>query len=216
MAARHACVAALALGCTPARLRRRVLAVSRSIVSSSQRLLRSRGVQSAVAAVLLGALIVVFVHLLGGPQGIRTRFGLLAPAVWIPLQIVVHTTPVGDFLPWAILNGSMFGLWLGALATWLSWMGSASVQYAIGRRTARDFGFSLQTARLPAWLRRLPIDHPAFLIVARWFPLMAGPVNLTAGAARVPFGRVLWCTAIGIVPQALFLAAVGVGVIGAM
>ena len=186
-----------------------------SIVSTGQRLVRSRGVQSAVGALLLGGLIVVGVHLLGGPQGIRARFGLLAPAVWIPLQVVVHVTPVGDFVPWAVLNGSMFGLWLGALTTWLSWMGSASVQYAIGRRTARDFGWSLETARLPAWLRRLPIDHPLFLIVARWFPLMAGPINLTAGAARVPFGRVLWCTAVGIVPQTLFLAAIGVGILGA-
>lgn len=176
--------------------------------------MRSRGVQSAVLAVLLGGLIVAWVHVLGGPEGIRARFGLLAPAVWIPLQVVVQTTPLGDFLPWSVLNGSMFGLWLGALATWLTWMGSASVQYAIGRRTARDFGFSLESARLPAWLRRLPIDHPAFLIVARWFPMLAGPINLTAGAARVPFRRLLWCTAVGIVPQALLLSAIGVGVFG--
>ena len=189
--------------------------MNRSIVSTSQRLVRSRGVQSAAGALVLGGLIVAAVHLLGGPQGIHERFGLLAPAIWIPLQVVVHVTPVGDFVPWAVLNGSMFGLWLGALTTWISWMGSASVQYAIGRRTARDFSWSLTTARLPAWLRRLPIDHPAFLIVARWFPLMAGPINLTAGAARVPFGRVLWCTAVGIVPQTLFLAAIGVGIIGA-
>lgn len=189
--------------------------MSYSFVSSSQRLVRSRGVQSAVGALVLGGLIVGWVHLLGGPEGIRARFGLLAPAIWIPLQVVVHVTPVGDFVPWAVLNGSMFGLWLGAFATWLAWMGSASVQYAIGRRTARDLGWSAQTARLPAWLRRLPIDHPAFLIVARWFPLMAGPINLAAGAARVPFARVLWCTAVGIIPQTLFLSAIGVGIIGA-
>jgi uncharacterized membrane protein YdjX (TVP38/TMEM64 family) len=193
--------------------------VNGSIVSSGQRLVRSRGVQSAALALVLGGLIVGGVHLLGGPEGIRARFGLLAPAVWIPLQVVVHVTPVGDFLPWAVLNGSMFGFWLGALATWLSWMGSASIQYAIGRRTARDLGWGADPARLPArlpaWLRRLPIGHPAFLIVARWFPLMAGPINLTAGAARVPYLRVLWCTAVGVVPQALFLSAIGVGILGA-
>ena len=171
--------------------------------------------QSGVGAVLLGGLVVLLVHALGGPEGIHARFGLLAPALWIPLQVVVHVTPVGDFVPWAVLNGSMFGLWLGALATWLSWMGSSSVQYAIGRRTARDFGWQAHTARLPEWLRRLPLGHPAFLIVARWFPLMAGPINLAAGAARVPFGRVLWCTAVGSIPQTIFLAAIGVGIIGA-
>jgi uncharacterized membrane protein YdjX (TVP38/TMEM64 family) len=113
-----------------------------------------------------------------------------------------------------VLNGSMFGLWLGALMTWLSWMGSASAQYAIGRRTALDLGWEGRMARLPAWLRRLPLEHPVFLIVARSFPLMAGPINLAAGAARVPFARVLWCTAIGVLPAALFLAAVGVGLVG--
>jgi uncharacterized membrane protein YdjX (TVP38/TMEM64 family) len=177
-------------------------------------LLGSRGIQSAVAALVLGALVVWWVHALGGPEGIRARFGLLAPALWIPLQVIVHVTPVGDFVPWAVLNGSMFGLWLGALATWLAWMGSASLQYAIGRRTARDFGWEAQATRLPGWLRRLPLGHPAFLIFARWLPLMAGPINLTAGATRVPFARVLWCTAVGIVPQAVFLAAVGVGIVG--
>lgn len=179
------------------------------------RLLRSRGVQSALAAIAVGALVVAWVHAEGGPEGLRAHYGIFAPLIWIPMQVVVHVTPVGDFVPWAVLNGSMFGLWLGALATWLSWMGSASVQYAIGRRTARDLGWEMRSARLPAWLRRLPLDHPAFLIVARWFPLMAGPINLTAGAARVPFGRLLWCTAIGILPQAIFLSALGVGLLHA-
>jgi probable HAF family extracellular repeat protein len=124
--------------------------------------------------------------------------------------------PLGDFVPWSVLNGSMFGLWLGAFTTWLSWMGSASAQYAIGRRTAQDLDWDAKVARLPAWLRRLPISHPVFLIVARQFPLMAGPINVAAGAARVSFFRVLWCTAIGVLPAALFLAAVGVGIVGSM
>lgn len=185
-------------------------------MASVMRALRSRGVQSALGAIVVGALVVGWVELEGGPEGIRTHYGLLAPLVWIPMQVVVHMTPVGDFVPWAVLNGSMFGLWLGALATWISWMGSASAQYAIGRRTARDFGWEERTARLPAWLRRLPLGHPLFLIVGRCFPLMAGPINLAAGAARVPFGRVLWCTAVGILPQVLFLAAIGVGIVGAV
>lgn len=166
-----------------------------------------------MGALALGFLVVAWVHREGGPEGIRARYGLLAPALWMPLQVVVHVTPVGDFVPWAVLNGSMFGLWLGALATWLSWLGSASVQYAIGRRTARDLGWEARTVRLPEWLRRLPLGHPVFLIVARWFPLMAGPINVAAGAARVPFARLLWCTAVGTGPQALVLSAIGVGLL---
>lgn len=178
--------------------------------------LRSRGVQSGLAAALVGALVIGWVHLEGGPEGIRARYGVLAPLLWIPMQIVVHVTPLGDFVPWAVLNGSMFGLWLGAFITWLAWMGSASAQYAIGRRTAQDLDWESKVARLPAWLRRLPLGHPVFLIVARAFPLMAGPINLAAGAARVPFSRLLWTTAIGVFPPALFLAAVGLGIVGAL
>jgi len=183
-------------------------------MASLNPVLRSRGLQSAVASVVVGVLVVVWVHLEGGPEGLRAHYGLLAPAVWIPMQMIVHVTPVGDFVPWSLLNGSMFGLWLGTFATWLSWMGSASAQYAIGRRTASDLGWKFETARLPEWLRRFPLGHPVFLIVARSFPLMAGPINVAAGAARVPFTRVLWCTAIGVFPAALFLAAIGVGIIG--
>jgi uncharacterized membrane protein YdjX (TVP38/TMEM64 family) len=160
-----------------------------------------------------GVLVIGWVQLEGGPEGIRARYGLLAPALWLPAQVVVHVTPIGDFVPWAVLNGTMFGLWLGALTTLLSWVGSASVQYAIGRRTARDLDWAARAARLPAWLRRLPIGHPVFLIVARWFPLMAGPINVAAGAARVPFPRLLWCTVVGTIPQALVLAAIGVGLL---
>jgi uncharacterized membrane protein YdjX (TVP38/TMEM64 family) len=184
--------------------------------SGESRAWHSRGVQSALAAIVVGGLVIGWVHLEGGPAGIHERFGVAAPLVWIPMQVIVHTTPLGDFVPWAVLNGSMFGLWLGALTTWLSWMGSASAQYAIGRRTARDLDWESKVARLPAWLRRLPLAHPVFLIVGRQFPLMAGPINVAAGAARVPFLRLLWCTAIGVLPPALFLAAVGVGIVGAL
>jgi len=181
---------------------------------TAPRVLRSRGLQSALAALVVGGLVIAWVHVEGGPEGIRAHYGLAAPLIWIPMQVVVHVTPLGDFVPWSVLNGSMFGLWLGAFATWLSWMGSASAQYAIGRRTAQDLDWEAKAARLPEWLRRFPLGHPVFLIVARAFPLMAGPINVAAGAARVPFGRVLWCTAIGVFPPALFLAAVGVGLVG--
>lgn len=183
--------------------------------TTSRRVLRSRGLQSALGAVLVGALVIAWVHAEGGPEGIRARYGVAAPALWIPMQTIVHVTPLGDFVPWAVLNGSMFGLWLGALTTWLSWLGSASVQYAIGRRTAQDLGWEAQVARLPAWLRQFPLGHPLFLIVGRAFPLMAGPINVAAGAARVSPWRFAWCTAVGVLPPALFLAGVGVGIFGA-
>ncbi|MBM4244073.1 MAG: VTT domain-containing protein [Deltaproteobacteria bacterium] len=179
-------------------------------------LMQSRGVQSAVAAFLAGALVIGWAHQQGGPEGIHERWGVAGPVIWVLMQVIVHVTPLGDFVPWSVLNGSMFGLWIGMLMTWLSWMGSASAQYAIGRRTAQDLDWDTKIARLPIWLQRLPISHPVFLIVARQFPLMAGPINVAAGAARVPFVRLLWTTAIGVFPPALLLAAVGVGIVGAI
>ena len=176
-------------------------------------LLRSRGLQSLALTVVLTAAILLWVHAEGGPEALRGRYGLLAPALWLAAQVVVSLSPASDLVPWAVLNGSMYGVWLGALASWGVWLCSASLQYAMARRTALDFHLEERMAGLPGWLRRFPTGHPVFLIVGRWIPVSSALVNFAAGAMGVPYARLLWCAAVGAAPPALALAAVGAGLV---
>ena len=178
-----------------------------------QALARSRGLQSIAATVVLTAAVLLWVYLEGGPHALREHYGLLAPALWIPAQVIVNLSPVSDLVPWAVLNGSMYGLWPGALMSWLVWLCSSSLQFAIARRTARDFSLDERMAAMPRWLRRFPVAHPVFLIVGRWIPVSSALVNVAAGALGVRYARLLWCAALGAAPPALVLAAVGAGLV---
>jgi uncharacterized membrane protein YdjX (TVP38/TMEM64 family) len=178
-------------------------------------LARSRGVQSIAATVVLTAAILLWIHAEGGPSALQAHYGWLAPALWIPAQIVVNLSPASDLVPWAVLNGSMYGVWSGALISWAVWLCAASLQFAIARRTALDFDLDERGSALPAWLRRLPVGHPIFLIAGRWIPVSSALVNVAAGALGVPYRRLLWCAALGCAPPAIALAAVGAGLIHA-
>ena len=92
---------------------------------------------------------------------------------------------------------------------WVGWMLAAFLQYELMRRTAEDFDFSGVQARMPSWLARFPVDHPAFLIVGRWLPAGSHIVNSAAGALGVPLWRHAWCSAIAIIPMALTVSGVG-------
>ncbi|HZR83941.1 MAG TPA: VTT domain-containing protein [Candidatus Binatia bacterium] len=176
-------------------------------------ILRSRSLVWSAVLVTLGAGAWLFFG--GGPAALAGPHAMLAAALWIPAQVVVYVSPLSDLVPWPVANGSMYGLWRGASITWLAWLGAGSLQYVIGRRAARDFDVERALARLPGRLSRFPIGHPAVLIVGRWVPISSAFLNVAAGVAGVPFWRILWCTAIGAIPPALVLAAVGAGIMRA-
>ncbi len=67
---------------------------------------------------------------------------------------------------------------------------------------------------MPEWLRRFPVDHPAFLILVRQIPWAGGYLTtILPGAVGVPLARVAWCAAIGTIPGSAVLAAVGAGLV---
>lgn len=177
---------------------------------------RWRGPAALACAFFLGAAAILWIRSMGGPAVLRGRWGWKGTAVWLPLQVLVNLSPASDFVPCAVLNGTLYGFRNGALVTWAAWLVAASLQFAIGRRTGADFGLVSQSDRLPSWLRGLPIGHPALLIVGHWIPVSSSLVNLAAGALGVPFPRLLWCTAIAMVPPSLFCAALGAGLLGAL
>ena len=87
-------------------------------------------------------------------------------------------------------------------------------RFFLGRRLRGDFDLEPQLQRLPRFLRRFPVDHPAFLILARQVPWAGGHLTtLVPGAMGVPFLRNAWCNAIGIVPAAILTAGAGAGLL---
>jgi len=169
-----------------------------------RRVLASRGVHALLGLVAGAA---VLAPVLRGSEEIAAlhdRFGASAGLVLVPLQALASFAPVsGEAM--AVAHGAIFGFWLGSLWNWLAWMLASWLQYAAVRRTARDFDFAARHARLPGFLRRLPVDHPLFLIGVR-IPF-GGPIpNVAAGAFGVSAWRHTWCAAVGNAPRAMFFA----------
>ncbi len=175
--------------------------------------LRSRGILSIVLAVVFTAAVLLLARSIGGPEAVRERYGILAPAISLLATTAVATTPVGDFLPWAVANGAIYGLAQGALLSWLAWLFSSALQFMIARRTASDFDLDSKLETLPRWFTRFSVNHPAFLITARWVPLGGVLANSAAGALGVKMSRLLWCVAIGSALPAIALAALGAGLL---
>ena len=173
-----------------------------------RRIASSRGIQLIALVMLLGWLFYSWIDALGGTAAFRDRFGVAAVAILVPVQAVVAVSPFPSEVLVAA-NSSIFGFWPGAAMAWVGWMLAAFIQYGLVRRTADDFDFTGMMARMPARLRRFPVDHPGFLILGRWLPAGSHIVNSAAGAYGVPLWRHAWCSAIAIVPKALVVSGVG-------
>lgn len=154
-----------------------------------------------------------WVESIGGPTGVWERFGLVAPAITVPLHAIVGVTPFpSDVI--AIANGTLYGFWLGAVLSWLGWYLAAFIEFQIGRRAGEDFNVSEWMARSPGSLQRFPVGHPAFIIGSRFIPWAGGHVStLLPGAMGVPLGRFAWCSAVAIVPPALVMSGIGAGLL---
>ncbi|MDX1529978.1 MAG: VTT domain-containing protein [Rhodothermales bacterium] len=144
----------------------------------------------------------------GGIGVLYARYGLWAPLATVPLHVLTTITPLGELVPMGVVNGAFYGFGRGAALNWGAWMAAAAVQYALGQRLTSEAG---GRERLPRWLRRLPLDHPAVLVCGRWFPGGGPLVDASAGALGVPRRRLLLLAGLGHLPQALFLAGVGAG-----
>jgi uncharacterized membrane protein YdjX (TVP38/TMEM64 family) len=131
-------------------------------------------------------------------RGIRIS---LAPIALSPLPVQIVAIPVG----------MAYRFWLGAALIWTGWMVAAVLQYGLSRRTADDIDLSSLLERTPRWMRRFPAGHPLFLIVARQLPIGPYIVNVSAGVLHVPLWRHVWCAAIAVVPEAVLIAGISVG-----
>lgn len=170
---------------------------------------RSASVYSVGLAFVLAGITLGWIDAIGGLDALQLQFGAWAPLLVAPAHLLVTITPIGEFVPWGWANGALFGTATGALLNGCVWISASLVHYAFGRRMARDFDFNRRADKLPAWLRRFPVDHPIFLICGRWFPMGSLLANTAAGTARVPLRRFVTCIVIGTIPQALLIAGGG-------
>lgn len=180
-----------------------------SVVS---RIARSPGLWGIVAVVVAAWLILQKGDYSSLSNRFLDRFGFAALSLLVLIHAVVSVSPFpGEVV--AVHNSMLLGFALGAACNWCGWMLAAAIQFGLVRRTARDVAPDpvVLARRIPAWLRKLPMDHPLFLIGGRWLPFGGHLVNTAAGVLSVSFRRHLWCSAISIIPVALLFAGIGHG-----
>lgn len=177
-----------------------------------RRVLRSPAVHAFALLILSGGVLVLVLRSLGGVDALRDRFGVYTALIVIPVHAVVAISPFPSEVL-AFGNAAVFGFWSGAALSWAGWMTAALLHYALARRVARDLDLERHRSRLPRWLRRFPVDHPAFLILGRYVPYGPQLVATAAGALAVPVLRFACCQAAAIVPVALFFAGLATGLL---
>lgn len=174
-------------------------------------LLRSPALYLTLGLFLVAIAATRWIDAIGGFGEVRGHFGLAAPVASVCLHALLNVSPLpGDVV--AVANGALYGFAPAVGLNWLGWFIAAFVQFSIGRRAAKDFELQEQMQKLPAFLRRFPVEHPAYLLLARLLPWAGGHVTTwIPGAAGVRLSRFAWCTAVAIVPASIGFALVGVG-----
>jgi uncharacterized membrane protein YdjX (TVP38/TMEM64 family) len=169
----------------------------------------SLSVAGFVAALLLAWALVVWLERAGMISAVRERGGVLAPLVLVAIHAVVSVSPApGETV--AIANSAIYGFGWGVLMNWSGWMLGAVLEFALVRGAVKSLARREIEPAVPAWLRRLPAGHPLFLIAARWVPMGAHIVNISA-AAKATLWRHVWCSAISIMPIAVLFSALANG-----
>ena len=194
-------------------------AIASEVVLGDARPTRRRGRALASAATIAAVLLAGYatwrwLEATGGAVALLERFGLMAPLVSIPVHVLLSATPFPSELI-GVANGSVYGLWVGTLCSWIGWWCGATLEYGLVRLGARQVEWADAVGHLPRWLRRFPVGHPVFLIVGRQLPFGFHTVNVLAGLAGVSGRRQVVCAAVSNVPYAFFSAAVGAGLIAA-
>lgn len=128
------------------------------------------------------------------------------------LMAVVALLPIPAEAP-AMMNGILFGPWVGSLMSWTGAMAGAWASFELARRFGR--------AAVCRWVGPAGIARTERfaegagwwgLLVLRLTPVVAfTALNYGLGLAGVPRRRFLWTTAVGIAPGAVLFTSSGAG-----
>lgn len=118
--------------------------------------------------------------------------GILAPLISILLMGILSATPIPTD-PIVILNGAIFGPFIGILVSWMGNNLAAIIEYFIGRFLGVATNFDKKKKKLPFGLGKFPVDSVWFLFFGRFIPQFGGKlVSVVAGLSHVKFSRYLW------------------------
>jgi uncharacterized membrane protein YdjX (TVP38/TMEM64 family) len=140
------------------------------------------------------------------------NLGALAPLASVGLnvaQAVVAPIP-GFIVPY--VNGATFGMWPGALVTWIGGIAGAMACFGLSRTVARRLAtrYCRRSRRLEAASRRLERHGGLATFLIRLLP--GSPfdfVSYLAGLTRIRPWSFLWGTALGSAPHAMAYAWLG-------
>jgi uncharacterized membrane protein YdjX (TVP38/TMEM64 family) len=141
-----------------------------------------------------------FIQSTGG-WGVAGAIGLMVIRTVIPF-------PAG-ILP--VVNGTIYGLFWGAVITWIGAMLSAYLAFGLARLFGAPFVQGImsekQRERLRVWsMRTAALD----LFAARLIPFISfNLINYAAGLMPVSLWTFSWTTGLGILPVMLLLVALG-------
>lgn len=108
-----------------------------------------------------------------------------------------------------LVNGLMFGPWLGIALTWIGAMLGAVLSFALARWLGRPFVRLVISDARWRQVATIPV-RPGALLLVRLVPLISfNLVNYAAGLLGVGWWTFLWTTAIGILPLTVAMVLVG-------
>lgn len=108
------------------------------------------------------------------------------------------------------LGGALYGLWLGALLSWVAAMTGAVVAFGLGRALGRGAVDSLTGGRVARADRMLTEHGLGAVVAARLVPVVPfTAINYSAGLTGVKWRHYLVGSALGMVPGSLAYAALG-------
>ena len=155
------------------------------------------------------AFIVLFAKDLKDIEQHIPKAGIAGPLFSILLMGILSATPIPTD-PIVILNGAVFGPWVGVLVSWMGNNLAAVIEYFIGRGLGQITDFKKIKKKLPFGLSRFPADSVWFLLLGRLVPQFGGKiVSLTGGFYRVTFLRYLWTAALSNLFGSILLAVGG-------
>ncbi len=123
---------------------------------------------------------------------------------------VVASAPFSVTDALAVMNGVIFGPWVGSAVNAVGLALAAVIGYVVALRTSKLLNIEESVARLPGWARHFKIGSPMFLIVVRIIPGFGGTIaTQTAAALRVPIWRQIYTMCAIAVPICTALAVGG-------
>jgi uncharacterized membrane protein YdjX (TVP38/TMEM64 family) len=165
--------------------------------------------------VIAGLIALYFLALKHGIAGQVMEFaqdqGFLGVVVSTAIMALFSAIPVpSEFI--SVLLMQEYGVWLGALLSWLGGVGGAVAGLYLAEALARPLVTRLAAKYLKLvepWLEREGVRG---LLLARFLPLVPYHVlNYAGGILGVPLVPFVWTTAVGTLPFQVGLAAVYAG-----